>query len=289
MVTAWRTIVLAAAAAFLSTGAASGPSPRHGQQAPAVVATDRLLTRLAIETAPDGDLEPIAFGERDEPLFMIFDRFRLVALAARDAWRKGRPLDPDNPPVDLLAARTVVVAFARTPAGPVNTPPRQIQIVRQNGRADRIRVFDQREIQALLPGVTVPPLSLAEAFTVSSLLPSDRVLVVFTPELEARTSRAPGVQPGTLEADVTFDPPKAIDTPPALVPPGLLTPPGQATVRVEGILDLAGRVRYARAVDGPGELHALAVETVGRWRYEPARMFGAPVPLVMRADVRFTK
>src|SRR6185436_15165847 len=68
-----------------------------------------LLTRLAIETAPDGDLPPIEARIERERQFAVYDRFRIVALAARAALKAGHPLDPTAPPTELRSPKVVIL------------------------------------------------------------------------------------------------------------------------------------------------------------------------------------
>jgi hypothetical protein len=250
-------------------------------------AAEDLVIRLAIDIAPDGDLEPISLEGPTGPLYSVYDRFRLAAVAARHAWRSGKPLDPARPPKALLEPRTLILGFARTPRGDELTPPRSIEIVRRTGRAERLARLDADRLAALLPGVDIPAQTLAVLFDVPALQPTDRVHVVFNSTGEALQSRGVASVPGQLAGPVALTAPKPIATPPAAAPPGVVVPAAGAVVRVEGVLDLAGRVRYARAIDGPAELRPHAVAAVERWRYEPARMFTAPIPLVMRVDVAF--
>jgi hypothetical protein len=256
---------------------------------------ERLLTRLAIETAPDGDVKPIELLIEKIPQFAVYDRFRLVSLAARAALRAGKPLDPDNPPADLSRPRLVILGFARSPLGGGDTPPpREIQLTDRNGRAvNRIGVLKKEELASLLPGVEVPALTLAVAFGIPNLRPSDRIAIVFNERPGVGMGGVPmggmpsGRQPGTSTAGVAVTPPKAkVETPP-LPPPGVTIVAGKNVVKVEGVLDLTGRVRYARALDGPPELRAAATAAVSTWQYEPAKMWASPIPLVMQATVTF--
>jgi hypothetical protein len=77
------------------------------------------------------------------------------------------------------------------------------------------------------------------------------------------------------------------DVPP--VPPGVDLPAPQVDVHVEGVLDLTGHIRYARALDGPPELRAAAVKALASWEYKPAKMFDAPIPAVMQGVVTFKR
>lgn len=263
---------------------------------------ERLITRLAIETAPDGDVPAIQVVTDRLPQVAIYDRFRLVALAARAAWRAGRPLDPENPPADLLRPRVVILGFPRTPLGADAPKPQAIRLTDRNGRAvPRLAVLKPDEVAVLLPGVDVPPLTLAVAFAAPSLRPSDRIEIVFneSPRMSGSpmggvpiggnpmTGISSGGMPGTFTATVSITPPKTVVETAPQAPAGVAIAAGRNVVKVEGVLDLTGRVRYARALDGPTELHEAAKAAVSGWKYEPAKIWAAPVPLVMQATVTF--
>jgi hypothetical protein len=257
---------------------------------------ERLLTRLAIDLAPEGDVLPIEVVVNKITQLAVYDRFRLVGLAARAAFRAGTPLDPDNPPADLLKPRLVILGFARSPRGEENTPAREVRLSDRSGRnVTRIGVLKGADLAAVLPGVEVPPLTLAVAFGIPNLRPSDRIAIVFNdrPGFGQPIGGMPigamssGPTPGTMTVSVVVTPPKAkVETAPE-PPPGVTIAAGRNVVKVEGVLDLVGRVRYARALDGPPELHAAATSAVGTWQYEPARMWATPIPLVMQASVTF--
>ena len=264
--------------ALLSAAQTMAPTP-----------TEQLLSRLAIETAADVDAPPIEIKLDGAKQFAVYDRFRLVALAAREALRAGRPLDPATPPAALLASRVVILAFGRAP---LSGDPVRPQAVRINGRSgSRLKT---EEVRRLLPGVAVPADTAVYSFDLPGLKPSDRISIVFNERADVmsmpRGDALPGsMTPGTFSAPVDFTAPVAIDSPPPAVPPGVTLASPRVDVHVEGVLDLSGTVRFARALDGPPELRSAAAEAVGKWRYKPATMFHVPIPLAMQATVTFQR
>jgi hypothetical protein len=290
-----RSLARGAALCALIAGLGAGSRPSAASASSATVqagaaTTDQLLARLAIETAGDGDLPPIQVSIDRTPQFAVYDRFRLAALAARASLRAGHPLDPDHPPADLLQPRLIVLAFARTPRGGDAPRPQAVRLTDKDGHAIRqTGIVKTADLAALLPGVDVPPLTLAVAFPLASLRPSDRITIVFN-ELDHSlpvSGMPAGGMMGTFAGGVVFKAPTIVTQRPPDVPDGVTVAPGANTVNIEGVLDLAGRVRYARVVDGPSDLRAAALAAVSAWQYEPARMWGAPVPLVMQAAVTF--
>jgi hypothetical protein len=251
--------------------------------------SDELFTRLAIETAPDGEVPPIELVVDGTAQFAVYDRFRLVSVAAREALRMGRPLDPGKPPATLLVPRLVILAFARTPTGDDTSRPQSIQLTDRNGQAvTRFPTLSPAEAAALLPGVSIPPLTLAASFAESELRPGDRVTVVFNRLGDLVFNRGPGPPtPGQFSAGVVFTPPAAVATPWPAVPPGVRLPRAHVDVHVSAVLDLTGHVRYARAVDGPADLQAAAAAAVSLWTYTPAMIYKTPVPIAMHVSVPF--
>lgn len=255
------TFALLFLAALLAGAQESGPTP-----------ADQLLTRLAIESARDAETPGIEIKIEGGRQFAIYDRFRLVALAAREALRAGHPIDPAAPPKALLEPRMIVLAFARMP---LSGDPVQPQFVQINGRSGKR--LKAEELRTWLPGVTVPGDAVAVSFAIASLKPADRITIVFNDraEMMSRPSAGGGVRgaltPGTLTAPVDFTTPEARDTPSPTLPSGVTLQTPRVEVHVEGVLDLSGRVRFARALDGPVELQAAAAEAVGKWRYARRR------------------
>ncbi|MCL6547260.1 MAG: energy transducer TonB [Bryobacteraceae bacterium] len=60
------------------------------------------------------------------------------------------------------------------------------------------------------------------------------------------------------------------------------------TVKLEIVIGTDGRVHAIRAIQGHPLLVGAAVETVRGWLYEPPRLNGDPVEMVMFVDVHFT-
>jgi len=245
------------------------------------------LTRLAIDTAADGAMTPIEMKAADRVLIAVYDRFRLAALAARAAIAAGHPLDPDDSPKALSEARTVIVAFSGSPLGD-GPPVQSIDLRGRDGKAaKRLKVLKQADLAEWLPGVTVPGDAMVVAFAVPSLRPGDRIKLQSSASAMSVSMGMPGqVVPGASDFGVQFSAPEQRSQSGPVVPSGVTLPSGGASVTVQGVLDLTGHVRYARALDGPASLHAAAVDAVSRWVYTPARMWGAPVPLVMEATVQ---
>lgn len=81
---------------------APGPDP--------MLASESLI-ELAVEQGAARTFAPISLDADGSATHgVIFDRFRLVARAARAAAAAGRPIDPVRPPPDLIGTGMVIVA-----------------------------------------------------------------------------------------------------------------------------------------------------------------------------------
>jgi protein TonB len=71
-------------------------------------------------------------------------------------------------------------------------------------------------------------------------------------------------------------------------------PPAAAKRNIQGVVVLeatvteTGTVDKAKVVSGPAELVDAAMEAVRQWRYEPTRLNGTPVAILLTARVSFS-
>ena len=62
----------------------------------------------------------------------------------------------------------------------------------------------------------------------------------------------------------------------------------EGVVVIEAIIDEQGNVVQAHVVSGPALLIGAALESVGKWKYEPTRLNGEPVSVEMNVKVHFS-
>jgi len=62
----------------------------------------------------------------------------------------------------------------------------------------------------------------------------------------------------------------------------------QGIVILEAVIDASGRVESARVLRSIPLLDDAALEAVRQWHFEPARLYGQPVPVVMTVTVNFS-
>ena len=61
----------------------------------------------------------------------------------------------------------------------------------------------------------------------------------------------------------------------------------QGTVRLQAVIDIDGRVSNLTVVESVTLLDQAAIEAVAQWRYEPTRLGGRAVPVIMTVEVTF--
>jgi protein TonB len=61
----------------------------------------------------------------------------------------------------------------------------------------------------------------------------------------------------------------------------------QGTVRLQAVIDIDGRVSNLTVVESVTLLDQAAIEAVGQWRYEPTRLGGRAVPVIITVEVTF--
>ena len=235
---------------------------------------------LAVEQGAAKDFPPISLDADGSATHgVIFDRFRLVARAARTAAAAGKPIDVHQPPRELLRLGTVIVAHPLRCGDKDPVSPASIEIVPAQGppppRTGELATGDA--VARLVPNVNVPAGSIAAAFPLEHPRPTDSVRVGY-PD-------GPCGAAATIVLPMKFASARAIRTPmPAL-------PAGQAAtdrpVRLQALLDFDGAAQRIEYIGGPTALTAAAIAAVRGWSAEPARLNGAPMLAPVTFQVKF--
>jgi hypothetical protein len=231
---------------------------------------------LAVAQGASRDFAPIPLDADGQATHgVMFDRFRMLARAARLAAASGSTIDLKNPPRDLVEG-LVVLAHAITCEGrPIQVTA--IDVVAANGAAlPRAGLVQTANVKRLLPGVDAPEGSLAATFQLATPRRGDAIRIAYAEGCGA----APNVV--TLPVQVTNG--RLAD---AAMPP---LPPGATEnqpVFLQALLDLDGVLQRPSYVGGPQQLTAPAIEAIGRWKSEPARINGAAVPVGVMLQIRF--
>lgn len=94
--------------------------------------------------------------------------------------------------------------------------------------------------------------------------------------------------PGAVRAGGEVQPPAKLTHVEPVYPPGAREARVQGVVMIEVLVDETGAVRNARVVRSIPQLDDAALVAVRQWTFEPTRVQGTPVAVVLTVMVRFT-
>ena len=248
-------------------------------QADAFLAQDS-LRELAIEQGAATDFAPIPLDADGSGAHgILLDHFRLMARAARAAKAAGTPLDPKKPTPEFARSHMVVVAYPlrcgdREPVGPIGIAivPSQGALPPRDGEP-----ATGAALARLLPGMDVPPGSMAAVFPLSVPRPVDSIRITY-PDGSCGPSNDV-----VLPVKITSG--KRLNWPQPSLPPG--QPPTDRPIWLQALVDTEGRTQRVVYVGGPTALKQAAIEAVRAWEAEPARVNGAPVVTPVLLQVKF--
>jgi hypothetical protein len=207
---------------------------------------------------------------------VVYDRFRVVARAARAAAAAGAPLDPARLPREL--PQMVIVAYP-LPCGERAIRPAAIDIVASNGavmpKGGQAQAGGD-DIGRLVPGLEAPAGSLA--MTAPLMVPrhNDTIRITY--------AEACGTASDQVNLRVTASAARGVEMPQPVLPEGA---PAGEPVLLQVLVDLDGRMYNPTYVGGPASLAAAAIAGVATWQSEPARVNGAPIPTGTHVQIRF--
>lgn len=238
------------------------------------------LMKLAIEQGAAKDFEPIPLEpDVSSAHGFILDYFRVIARASRAAAASSTPIDPKNPPRDLIRTHMLVVAYPLRCGDREPVAPAAIEIVPAQGEAPR-RDGDLASggaLARLLPGMNLPAGAIGATYPLERPRPSDTIKISYP-------------EGGCGAANDVSLPMKYTNARPLKTPaPGL--PPGQGAtdrpVRLQALIDADGTAQQIVYIGGPEALTVAAIEAVHGWTAEPARLNGAPIVIPVLLQVRF--
>ena len=122
---------------------------------------------LAVEQGAAKEFAPISLDADGSATHgVIFDRFRLLARAARAAAAAGTPIDIKQPPRELMRTGMVVVAHPLRCGDKEPVPPASIEITPAQGPAPQRtgELATGETLARLIPNVRVPAGSMGAAF-----------------------------------------------------------------------------------------------------------------------------
>jgi len=238
-------------------------------------ASDSLLS-VALEQGAARDFAPIPLDADGSTTHgMLWDGFRMLALAARTAAAAASPLQPTARP----DAGTIILALPLACDGRTVAPV-GIDLLPQQGaavprRGDYIR---DAEIQKVLPGMATAAGSLVARFPLQQVRPTDRVKITYA------EPACPGVMTDVL-LPLKATAVRGTEMPLPVLPAG--AKPEENRVLLQVLIDLDGAMQRPSYVGGPAHLQQAAMDAVKTWRAEPARVNGAPVATAMLVEVAF--
>ena len=245
----------------------------------AFLASESVL-RLAIEQGAARDFAAISLDADGSGTHgVLFDQFRLIARASRAAAAGGHPIDPARPPMEILRARTVIVAYPLRCGDGAPVAPGSIDVADAQGQAPR-RDGEQTRGDALarlLPGMDLPAGAVAASFFIDRPRPTDTIRIAYP-------DGACG-PPNEVVLPVRFTNAKPLTTPPPTLPAG--QPPIDRPIRLQALIDLDGVAQRVVFMGGPRALAESAMAAVRGWTAEPARLNGSPVITPVTLQVKF--
>ena len=227
--------------------------------------------------AAESDPSPIQLGE-PKVAAIVFDQFRLLARAARQAAAANKPLDARRLPREFTTPRTLVIA-PPMPCEDTAIPAVAVELIDPRGNALRPQdsLSKVADIAPLTPGFEVVPDSMATVFAIDRLQPG------LTIQIGYRDGCSGGA--ADVKLPVTFTPPRLTALPMPVRPANESSPVSWIALQV--VIDPAGMFREARPLGGPDTLTRPAVDALKLWRADPARINGAATPLPVVVQVTF--
>jgi hypothetical protein len=244
-----------------------------------LLASESLL-QLGIEQGAAKDVAPISLDADGSGAHgVLLDHFRMIARASRAASAAGAPIDPKKPIMDLIRARMVVVAYPLRCGAGGSAAPASIEIVPGQGPAPRRdgELATGEALARLLPGMAVPAGAMAAAFFIDRPRPGDAIRIAYPDGGCGSSTEA--VLP------MQYTNAKPLETPRPRLPAGQAAT--DRPVRLQALIDLDGAARRIVYIGGPAALVDSALEAVGGWTAEPARLNGAPIVTPVTLQVRF--
>ncbi|HMC77281.1 MAG TPA: hypothetical protein VKH34_09105 [Vicinamibacterales bacterium] len=247
----------------------------------AMLAAENLI-QLAIDQGAAKDFAPISLdADGSHAHGVLLDYFRVIARAARAASAAGTPIDPRQPSFGLMRSRMIVIAYPLRCGDKEPVAPAAIEIVAAQGAPPRRDgdLATGESLARLLPGMTLPPSSMAAAFLIDRPRAGDSI----------RISYPDGGCGAANEAmlPMKYANAKPIDTPQPALPAG--HPPTDRPVRLQALIDVDGAAQTISYLGGPETLAGAAVTAVRAWTAEPARLNGSGIVTPVTLQVKFVQ
>jgi hypothetical protein len=223
---------------------------------------------IAVELGA-GDVAPISLdADGSSRHGVVYDHPRLIGLAAKAAAAAGTPLDPQMLPREVADPRLVIMAFPLA-CGARTIAPESIALTDARGNQPRVSARAAgAEIAKLSSGLPATAGAIAVVYQVSALIAGARATVRYAAPCDATQE---------VVLPVTMTPAHVVAEAPARAPAGKTVPAEGARVVLQLFVAPDGTARYPVYASGAYELAGAALESLTQWRFEPARVNGAPL------------
>jgi hypothetical protein len=244
------------------------------------------LARLAVELGRKGAIAPVPLDAAGPSVHgVLFDRFLMTALRARAAMASGQIMDPASATGDMWTREDMITVAYPLQCGGRTVNPADVSMssggVRAGPLMEKSGLLSEKDLEARLPGVTLPSGSIGKAFAHAW----------YSVNLEVRVSYSDAVCSG--DTKVATMPLQWVRGQSvgrrgtAKLPPNT-TMPSPVAVDMRGLVDLDGAYRFPTVADGPDELRVSATVIASEWKWQPYRVNGMPTPQSVTTDLTFT-
>ncbi|HEX6974680.1 MAG TPA: hypothetical protein VF147_09775 [Vicinamibacterales bacterium] len=230
--------------------------------------TSSKLNAIAVALGA-AEVDPISIdADGSKAHGVVYDHVRLIAAAARASAATGVSLNPKALPQAVAAPHLVVIAGPMV-CGGETVAPESVRLTDSNGNEPpTIATARGAKIAELSPGLPARDDAAAVAYGVAALIPGARTRVHYA-------KPCGGEQDVVLPVAMTA--PRVLAQAPAPPPAGKTVPPEGAKVVMQIFVGADGSALDPVFVSGAYEFTTAAAESLKSWKFEPARVNGAPV------------
>jgi hypothetical protein len=216
-----------------------------------------------------GEVSPISLDPDGSKLHgVVYDRPRLIGLASKAALAAGSPLDPQMLPREVSQPRLIVIAVPLICGADTITPESLALTDARGTQPPSSGKAAGAGIANLAAGMPPMPNGIAVAYSVPALIAGARVTVHYAAPCE-------GTQDVVLPVRIT--PAHVVTEAPAPPVAGKVAPADGARVVLQLFVAPDGTALYPVFAGGTYDFTDAALESLKRWRFEPARVNGAPL------------
>jgi protein TonB len=207
-----------------------------------------------------------------------------------------KPVSAGAPSVPVAQpASSATLPKTANAANPVNsTPPAESKTAAPSvPKTDAAQLAAAGESPASSTLVKAELAAPADAAVMPAAVQKKSALAVSTAERSAprpsiKTASASATLPSQGSASIVS--PKLIKSVRAIASPNALeyfAHDRTATVTLDAVVDISGRVKSMKVLSGPASLRDSAINALKQYRYEPATLRGKPVPAHVTVPIKF--